>query len=280
MNIKLLDRARKREKKARKEAEKLLESKSRELYNSMNKLAKANKELEESLLREKELSKLKSSFVTTASHQFRTPLAVIQSNAELLNMLNNTKQKVEPEKFKEVINRIRMAISKMTDMMDDVLALGKSTSGNIVYSPEIFNLVEFCEKIAQEFTAVQSDGRVLELQIKGDPYLAKLDVKLLTNSLSNLISNAFKFSKKNPLLILNFMPSKIQLAVKDYGIGIAEHEQSNLFHPFFRAENVTDIKGTGLGLSIAKEYIEINKGIITATSILGKGSCFKIIFKR
>ena len=196
MNIKLLDRARKREKKARKEAEKLLESKSRELYNSMNKLAKANKELEESLLREKELSKLKSSFVTTASHQFRTPLAVIQSNAELLNMLNNTKQKVEPEKFKEVINRIRMAISKMTDMMDDVLALGKSTSGNIVYSPEIFNLVEFCEKIAQEFTAVQSDGRVLELQIKGDPYLAKLDVKLLTNSLSNLISNAFKFSIK------------------------------------------------------------------------------------
>ncbi|MDG2227660.1 MAG: histidine kinase dimerization/phospho-acceptor domain-containing protein, partial [Flavobacteriales bacterium] len=86
MNLELLDNARKREIKARKAAEQLLESKSRELYVAMNDVALANKELEASLVREKELGKLKSSFIAVASHQFRTPLAVIQSNAELLEM--------------------------------------------------------------------------------------------------------------------------------------------------------------------------------------------------
>ena len=86
--------------------------------------------MEESLVREKELGKLKSSFIAVASHQFRTPLAVIQSNAELLEMLNNMPEKQDSEKYSKVTSRIIEAISKMTDLMDDVLTLGKLTSGS------------------------------------------------------------------------------------------------------------------------------------------------------
>ncbi len=107
MNPELIEKARQREVAARKAAEQLLESKSIELYNSMQSLAISNKELEESLLREKELGLLKSSFITVASHQFRTPLAVIQSNAELLEMLNNQGVKQEPEKYAVVTNGLQ-----------------------------------------------------------------------------------------------------------------------------------------------------------------------------
>ena len=238
-------------------------------------------ELEESLEREKELGKLKSTFVTTASHQFRTPLAVIQSNAQLLEMFNASGKKIEPERYKKVSGRITEAIAKMTGLMDDVLILGKITAGKVQYDPEDIAFVEFCENLVEEFNDVKADGSHLNFVIKGEPYNVALDPKLLTHSLSNLISNAFKYSegKKNPDLTIHFKPNELVVSIKDYGIGIPEDEFPKLFQPFFRANNVTEIKGTGLGLSIAKEYIEVNKGQIAVKSTLGEGSCFEIIFK-
>jgi len=281
MNLELLEKARKREKKARIEAEQLLESKSIELYNSMQKLAVSNKELEESLVREKELGLLKSSFIMVASHQFRTPLAVIQSNAELLVLLQEMDEKQGPEKYATVTARIKDAISKMTALMDDVLTLGKLTSGAVPYVPEELDLVEFCNRLVQQFKLIQKDGAILDFVTEGEPYKMHLDAKLLEHTLSNLISNAFKYStgKANPELRIHYKPTEVVISVKDYGMGIPEGEQLHLFEPFFRADNVTEIQGTGLGLSIAKEYVEVNKGTISAKSILGKGSCFDITFK-
>ena len=197
-------------------------------------------------------------------------------------MFNNTGIQQPPEKYAKVTGRISSAISKMTDLMDDVLTLGKLTSGSVPYTPEEVDLVDFCKKMAEEFNTVQMDGRCLDLFIKGEPYHMELDPKLLNHSLSNLISNAFKYSKEkdNPELSIHFKPKELLLSVKDYGIGIPGAEHIHLFEPFFRADNVTDIQGTGLGLSIAKEYVEVNKGDISATSILGEGSCFEIIFKK
>ena len=239
-------------------------------------------ELDYSLSKEKELGQLKTSFVSIASHQFRTPLAVIQSNTELLEMLNDMDVKQEPEKYKKITNRITVAISKMTDLMDEVLVLGKLTSGNVHYKPEDLDLVEFSNVLIQQFNSIQEDGRKLDFKIDGESYQVNLDPKLLGHTLTNLISNAFKYSvgKENPELCIHFKPTEVVLSIKDYGLGIPEEEQLHLFEPFFRAVNVTEIQGTGLGLSIAKEYVEVNKGQITATSVLGEGSCFAITFKR
>ena len=251
------------------------------LENKNTDLKKKAKDLDYSLSKEKELGQLKTSFVSTASHQFRTPLAVIQSNTELLEMLATADKKQDPEKYKKITSRIITAISKMTDLMDDLLSLGKLTSGNIAYTPENLDLVGFCEKLAEEFNAVQLDGRSIICSTKGEAYKVQLDPKLLTHSLTNLISNAFKYSegKENPQLSIHFKPTEVVLSVRDYGLGVPEEEQLKLFSPFFRAENVTEIQGTGLGLSIAKEYVEVNKGKISAKSILGEGSCFEITFK-
>ena len=241
-----------------------------------------NEKLKKSLDTEKELGLLKTSFVSMASHQFKTPLAVIQTNAELYEMLASTGKIIEPEKVEKITGRIKGAIMTMTNLIDEVLVLGKATSGNVAYTPENLDLVGFCEKLAEEFNAIQADGRSLDFVKEGHPIKLQLDPILLTHSLSNLISNAFKYSvgKENPQLRIHFKPKEVVLSVKDYGLGIPEEEHLKLFTPFFRANNVTDIKGSGLGLNIAKEYVEINKGTISVKSIEGEGSCFKIKFDR
>ena len=246
-----------------------------ELINSEEKLKK-------SLVKEKELGELKSSFIAVASHQFRTPLAVIQSNAELIEMLNNTGVMQEPEKYTKVTSRITTAISKMTDLIDDLLTIGKLTSGKVSYNPKEIDLIGFCGKMVEEFNAVELDGRNIDFVYSGDIYQPYLDSKLLEHSLSNLISNAFKYSVGNekPELSINFKPKEVVISVKDYGVGIPKNERKHLFEPFFRADNVSEIQGTGLGLSIAKEYVEVNKGNIVVKSTLGKGSTFEITFPK
>lgn len=246
------------------------------------KLQENELKLKKSLVKEKELGVLKTSFVSMASHQFKTPLAVIQANAELYEMLANTGKKVEPEKFSKLTNRIQEAVDTMSNLIDEVLVLGKVSSGNIPYSPEDVNLEDFCKKLIKEFNLIQQDGRVLELYTEGDEYKLSLDTKLLWHTLSNLISNAFKYSvgKENPKLTIHFKPTEVVILVQDYGLGIPEEEQVKLFTPFFRAHNVTDIKGSGLGLNIVKEYVTVNKGAISAKSKLGEGSCFEVKFKR
>ena len=215
-------------------------------------------------------------------HQFRTPLAIIQSNAELIEMLNKTGVKQEPEKYTTVTSRITTAISKMTELIDDVLTIGKLTSGKVSCNPKEIDLIDFCGKMVEEFNAVQLDGRNIDFVYSGDIYQPYLDSKLLEHSLSNLISNAFKYSVGNekPELSINFKPKELVISIKDYGVGIPENERKHLFEPFFRAENVSEIQGTGLGLSIAKEYVEVNKGNIVVKSTLGKGSTFEITFPK
>ena len=241
-----------------------------------------NKQLAVSLEREKELGQLKTSFVSMASHQFKTPLAIIQSNAELYEILANTGKKIEPEKIVKISRRIKDGIGTMSNLINEVLVLGKATSGNVVYKPENVDLLSLCDSLSKEFNLMQQDGRTLDFKVTGEPYKIQLDPKLLTHSLSNLISNAFKYSigKKNPKLSIHFKPTQLVLSIEDYGLGIPKEEQLNLFQPFFRADNVAEIQGTGLGLNIAKEYVEINQGKISAKSTLGEGSCFEISFQR
>jgi signal transduction histidine kinase len=186
-------------------------------------------------------------------------------------MLASSGKIIEPEKYTKLTTRIVLAVASMTNLIDEVLILGNVTSGEVFYTPEDLDLIGFCEKLAKEFNLIQRDGRVLDFVTTGEPYKPKLDPKLLVHSLSNLISNAFKYSagKENPKLSIHFKPTEVVLSVKDFGLGIPEEEQLKLFTPF-----------SGLGLNIAKEYVEINKGQISAKSTLGEGSCFEITFKR
>ncbi len=262
-------------------AEKVKEEFTQQLENEVSErtkeLIKSQEQLKEALSKEKELGEMKSRFVSTASHQFRTPMAIIQSNSELLNMVVENADIQLKSKLERATVRIENEIKRMTDLMDDVLILGKITSETINIQKTPTNILELCNELCSQFNDLQQDGRKINFNYEGEIKNANIDSKYISHAIINLISNAFKYSiKDNPKMDLLYNEKDIKIVVTDTGIGIPEDEIKNLFSPFYRAKNVKDIEGTGLGLAITKEYIELNNGNITVESKLNKGTTFTI----
>ncbi|MDG1429110.1 MAG: PAS domain S-box protein [Crocinitomicaceae bacterium] len=245
-------------------------------------LQKMQKELSISLEKEKVLGDLKSRFVSTASHQFRTPLTVIQSNMGILSMqLDRMNDDIKPI-FEKTNNRIVGQIKRMTTMMNDVLILGKINAGSIIPELELTNIIDSCRDIMVNYNEIQDDKRQLKLTIEGEPFSLNIDSGLFTHAVSNFISNAFKYSLNRPApeMKLIFDDESIQLFIIDYGLGIPPKDIVNLFEPFYRGSNVSEISGTGLGTSIAKEYVELNNGTIDVNSKINEGTEIILTFKK
>ncbi|MFT6245270.1 MAG: PAS domain S-box-containing protein [Salibacteraceae bacterium] len=245
-------------------------------------LQRIQKELSISLEKEKTLSELKSRFVSTASHQFRTPLTVIQSNMGILSMQIDLIDDAIKPAFEKANSRIAAQIVRMTTMMNDVLILGKLNAGSIVFVLEPINLVELCREIIDNYNQIQEDQRKMIFTILGEPSTLNLDSGLISHAISNFVSNAFKYSldRQGPEMKLVFNVDSIKLSIIDHGIGIPKGDLTNLFEPFYRASNVVEITGTGLGTSIAKEYVELNNGTIQVKSTIDEGSTFILTFKK
>lgn len=243
-------------------------------------LQRAKNDLAISLEKEKELGELKSRFVATASHQFRTPLTVIQSNMGILAMQQDVMDDVLKVSFEKAYDRIKKQIGRMTSLMDDVLILGKMNSGGITARTQLIDLIELCTEVSNNYNQIQEDGRSIKFEQTGTPTLVALDSKQMEHVISNLLSNALKYSpqEKSPILSLIYSKSKVVISVKDEGMGIPEKDLKNLFEPFYRASNVGEITGTGLGSTIAKEYVELNGGKISVKSTINIGSEFIIEF--
>ena len=244
-------------------------------------LQRAKAELALSLENEKELGELKSRFVATASHQFRTPLTVIQSNMGILAMQKDAMNEQIKPSFDKAYGRIKKEISRMTSLMDDVLILGKINSGGIVAKSQPIDMIELCEDVSNNYNEIQEDGRMIKFEQSGIARLITLDSKQMEHVISNLLSNALKYSpaEESPILLLSYHKSKVLISVKDKGMGIPEQDLKHLFEPFYRASNVGEISGTGLGSTIAKEYVELNGGTISVKSEMNVGSEFIIEFK-
>ena len=245
-------------------------------------LEKTKKELSMSLEKEQELGALKSRFVATASHQFRTPLTVIQSSMGILSMQKDLMDEKLKPSFEKAYNQIRSQIGRMTSLMNDVLILGKINAGNVKPIFESVNLVSLCEEIIDNHNQIQEDSRKMDLEVQGTSYNLDLDSSLITHAISNFVSNAFKYSigKAEPKMKILFKKQSLSISVKDKGLGIPPNELRQLFEPFYRASNVSDLVGTGLGTSIAKEYVELNHGKIEVISELNKGSEFILNFNK
>lgn len=241
-------------------------------------LEKAKLDLEAAYLQEKELSNLKSQFVSTASHQFRTPLTVIQSNIGLLEMQIDQASPEFKERFLKVNKRIQMEITRMTDLMDNVLILGNKESAVIQTNFQMVDVLKLIYSVVDKYNQIQTDNRKMEINIKGTSSMFYLDAELFEQAFSNLVSNAFKYSlqKPSPELKVVFKNKKAIIKIKDYGIGIPNKDKKNIFEPFFRATNVNEINGTGLGTSITKQYLDLLGAKIDFESVLHKGTEFTI----
>ena len=169
----------------------------------------------------------------------------------------------------------------MTNLMNEVLILGKINSGNIRVQIEPLDILPLCMGVVKNYTEMDG-GKIINVDTKGTPYLVNLDATLYEHALSNIISNAIKYSPddKQIDLTVRYSSDHFELRVKDYGIGIPEDSLKFIFQPFYRSLNVKQISGTGLGTAIAKEYIELMGGTIDFQSEINKGTEFIIKLKK
>ena len=225
-----------------------------------------------SLDKEKELGELKSRFVSMASHEFRTPLSSVLSSA---NLIGRYEEKDQQSKRMKHVNRIESSVRNLTMILNDFLSLEKLESGKVRFHPVKLEVQDFIQHIIDEVNlTAKGDQKIVHFH-KGDDFIST-DEHLLKNILINLLSNGIKYSPegKNVELHTNIENGKIQVQVKDYGIGIPESEQQHMFTRFFRANNVETIQGTGLGLTIVKRYLDLMDGKIWFESKEGEGTTF------
>ncbi|MAW64996.1 MAG: hypothetical protein CMD18_02265 [Flavobacteriales bacterium] len=235
------------------------------------------KELKKALEKEKELGELKSQFVSMASHQFRTPLTVIQSNIELFQMLASKIDSNLKGKFDKISKRIQTEVARLGDLMNDVLLLGKLNANVLLAEIQLGNILQDTTEVVNRLNSIQPDKRRATITVEGVQRNIAYDKKLLAHALSNLIDNAFKYSrnKPSPEIKISFK-KQLEINVIDFGRGIPNNEINKLFQPFFRSNSAQDIEGTGLGLVICKRYIELQKGTLCVQSILNKKTTFTI----
>jgi signal transduction histidine kinase len=238
-----------------------------------------HKKFEEDLLRslekEKLLNVLKSRFVTSVSHEFRTPLSTILSSTFLLE--NYAGPEMETHR-RTHLNRIKRSVNNLTEMLDDFLSLGKLEEGKIKVINTEFYIREYLAELINELNPIRKKDQEIRLNFKGEDEMISVDKNLLTNILTNLISNAIKYSTTEGVIEINaeVKSEVLNMSIRDYGMGIPEKEQRYIFRRFFRAQNAVNIQGTGLGLNLVRKYVRLMKGNITFRSSLNVGSTFYV----
>ncbi|MCL1489966.1 MAG: PAS domain S-box protein [Pseudanabaena sp. Salubria-1] len=235
-------------------------------------------QLQRALLREKELNELKSQFISRASHEFRTPLATIQTASDLLR---NYGHKMSDEKKLERIDKIQREVKGMTNLLEEVLIIGKTESGRFDLQSERINLEDFCLEIIEQTKLIGNGKHQVIFKNINAPAKISIDTKFFRQIVSNLLSNAIKYSPNTSEV--NFTISltsdripQLLLEFKDQGIGIPLIDQEKIFDHFYRAQNVGMIVGTGLGMAIIKNSVDILGGTIQLTSVENKGTTVKV----
>lgn len=233
-------------------------------------------QLMKALEHERELRELKSRFVSMVSHEFRTPLATILSSTEYIKTFGH---EVPYPKRQKHFNRIEGAVSNMTRLLEEVLIIGKDESGRLEFNPSVINIEQFCKELTDEIQTTARDRHTIILHQQGTDVHLLLDEKLLRVALTNLLTNAIKYSPNSGNVYFDLICERdtVLFRVRDTGIGIPEKDQQRLFETFHRASNVSNISGTGLGLYITKMVVELHDGIINFESQVNAGTTFTII---
>ncbi|AFU70581.1 two-component histidine kinase sensor with PAS and GAF domains [Psychroflexus torquis ATCC 700755] len=244
--------------------------------NLESKVESRTQEFQESLEREKELGQLKTSFVSMASHEFRTPLTSINAIADVILRYY---EKLSRNDINKRLEKIKEEVEDMVIMLEDILIIGKSEAQKLDYNPKLLDIVALIKNIITEYQFGESEKRFIVYDISLPVIMAQVDKKWIKHIIINLFSNALKYSNKDKQIEISIKKeqSGISFSFEDYGIGISKQDIKLLFKPFHRGNNVQNISGTGLGLSVLQKAVELHKGTIEVKSKIGKGSYFRII---
>lgn len=250
----------------------------RQVADRTQQLEQSLSQLERALLKEKELNELKSQFISRASHEFRTPLATIQTASDLLR---NYGHKMSDEKKLERIDKIQREVKGMTNLLEEVLIIGKTESGRLELQLEEINLEDFCLEIIEQTKLLGNGKHKVVFKNINVPTKVIIDTKFFRQIISNLLSNAIKYSPnagevKFTISLTSDQVPKLLLEFQDQGIGIPLMDQEKIFDHFYRAHNVGMIIGTGLGMAIIKSSVDILGGTIQLNSVENKGTTVKV----
>lgn len=239
-------------------------------------LQAAKEEVQNALEQEKELNILKSRFISMISHEYRTPLTVILTSSYLIEQFYQGPNQLQFNKF---LDKIRASVKSMTQLLQDVLTIGKSEAGKTTLNLSTIRVVELCKEIIEESQVIDNNLHTFELNFSDKSLEIDSDDKQLRHILSNLVLNAAKYSPNAKVVVINILDldDKVMFEVIDQGIGIPEQDQEHLFDAFYRAGNVGAISGTGLGLAIVKKCVDLLEGEITFASVKDEGTKFNVL---
>ena len=248
------------------------------IQQNIEKQKQAEKNIESALLKEKKLSEMKSSFVTMASHEFRTPMTIIKAHAELISMYLTKMPDENQDYILRHLETIDGEIERLNLLINDILMVSKIEQNQLNLSVESVLVSELIQQVIdRQYNCNINEGKI-EFNIYGFERTILIDGIKINHIVDNLLSNALKYSKgkKAPVISLYYLPKNILIKIKDFGIGIPLAEQTSIFNTFYRASNATNLKGKGIGLSLVKNFVELHGGHIHFSSTENVGTEFSV----
>jgi PAS domain S-box-containing protein len=228
---------------------------------------------------EQEVDRMKSEFISLASHQLRTPLSAIKTYSHMLvdgymGEVNDTQKKS--------LRTIISAANRMNELISTLLNITRMESGSIAVTPKLLQVDILCEDVIKELNLLATE-RDVNLQFKTvgpRPKTARTDNLILKEVVSNLVSNAIKYTPEggDVILTVRSRPNELLITVSDTGWGIPKQSQGQIFSKFFRAQNIVkrETTGTGLGLYLVKGLVDALGGKIWFKSSEGTGTTFYV----
>ncbi len=238
------------------------------IYNQFRIKKKANKQL-------RELDKFKSNFFANISHEFRTPLTLIQGPIEQLEQ--NPEEPLEPD----TLRMMRRNSGRLLSLVNQLLDLTKIDEGTLKLEPMEGDILKCLRTAASSFNSLAAQRNIdYRVSIPGRSLWTSFDRDKLEKILYNLLSNAFKFSTDGGIIEFNavYKDGELQIQVSDYGRGIAAENIPHIFDRFYQVDSSSTRKqeGSGIGLSLSKDLVTLMDGTITVSSEEGKGSFFMV----
>ncbi|MGI9417402.1 MAG: sensor histidine kinase [Geminicoccaceae bacterium] len=238
-----------------------------------NELQLQKEKAEKALEKERELTGLQRKFVSMVSHEFRTPLAVIDGSAQrIIRRID----KLPSAKIVALLEQVRRSVRRLINLMESTLAASRLEAGTITINPASCDVIALVTEICDEHRQISSHR--LRIDIDGLPKSINADEQLLRQIIGNLVSNAIKYSPDaEDVWITGRTDGELAvIAVRDEGVGIPSQDLPKLFGRFFRASTSTGIPGTGIGLNLVKHLVELHGGRIEVATEAKKGSVFTV----
>jgi signal transduction histidine kinase len=230
--------------------------------------------LQKALDEEQRHGRLQRRFVSMASHEFRTPLAIIDSTAQrLLRKLD----RLTSDEIKDRVERIRNTVARMGDLIGTMLEAGRSEEGKTEFNPGVIDVEKVMRVSIKRQQELAPDHRLIQ-EFRDLPPLYYGDARLIDQILGNLLTNAVKYSSKgsNVYLSASGHADGLQISVTDQGVGIPADEIAQIGEVFFRASTSAGIPGTGVGLNLVKKFVALHGGTLRVDSRVGIGTTFTI----